>query len=89
MDRVSVVVVVESHTDSALFLGSSISLLSSIPQMLGAHSRSPTSPGGDRRGTQETRCSSTDGIIGLLSPALRHAQVNTYRNGPAPIDQTE
>lgn len=36
MDRVSVVVV-ESHKNSALPLGSSISLLSSIPQMLGTH----------------------------------------------------
>jgi hypothetical protein len=34
VDRVSVVVVVESHTANALFLGSSISLLSSMPQAL-------------------------------------------------------
>ena len=37
MDRVSVVVVVESHKNSALFLGSSISLLSPTPQMSGTN----------------------------------------------------
>ena len=37
MDRVSVVVVVENHKDNALFLGSSISFLSPIPQMSGTH----------------------------------------------------
>jgi len=37
VDRVSVVVVVESHKNSALFIGSSISLLSPTPQMSGTN----------------------------------------------------
>lgn len=66
MDRVQVVVVVESHTDNALPLGSFNSLPSSMPQQLGTPL---LSLGRNTEGNQVFLPSSW--ISDLLGPTLR------------------